>query len=324
MVTGPPRILLTRRWPADVEKVIAERWDLTVDASDRALTSDELRVAMGDYDILCPTVSDKIDRSILSVSGRRVGLVANYGAGFEHIDLAAAAEAGIIVTNTPDVLTQASAELTITLMLMTSRRASEGEREVRTGHWAGWRPTHMLGHGLIGRRLHLIGFGRIGQATAAIARAAFGMEIAYYSPRRVSREVEQRYGARYYPDLNELVANADILSLHCRGGRETHHLVDAELLGRMKPDAILVNTARGSIVDEVALTAALASGQIAAAGLDVYENEPEVSSTLIALPNAVLLPHLGSATVEARTAMGMRVISNIAAFLEGAAPPDRI
>lgn len=317
------KILLTRRWPDAVEAYLRQRYDVTVDAADRPLTVAELTAAMGQFDAICPTVTDRIGAAILSAPGARVRILGNYGAGFEHIDLEAARAAGITVTNTPDVLTDATADLAILLMLMASRRAGEGERELRAGLWTGWRPTHLLGQGLAGKRLGLVGFGRIAQATAARARA-FGLSIAYHSRRRADPEVEAAVDAVHVGSLDELAATADILSLHCPGGPATRHLVNADLLARMKPTAILVNTARGSVVQEDDLVAALTGGTIAAAGLDVFDGEPAVNPALLTLPNAVLLPHLGSATVETRTAMGMRVAANLERFFAGEVPLDRV
>lgn len=312
-----PKLLITRRWPAAVEAVLGERYELTLDPDDRPLTSAQLREGMTRFDVLCPTVSDRIDAAILSTPGARVKLIANFGAGVDHIDLAAARAAGLAVSNTPDVLTDATAELAILLMMMASRRASEGERELRDGRWSGWRPTHLLGQSLAGKTLGLLGFGRIGQATAARAAKALDMKIAYYSRRQAAPETEAETGARYVPSLDALASEADVLSLHCHGGPETHHLVNSALLRKMKPTAILINTARGSVVDEAALAAALASGTIWAAGLDVFEREPKVAEALLGLPNAVLLPHLGSAVEDTRVAMGMRVVANIARFFAG-------
>jgi len=312
-----PRILLTRRWTREVEEYLAARYDVTLNENDVPMTADALRAAMREYDALCPTVTDRIDASVLEVPGRRVRLIGNFGVGFNHIDVEAARRLSICVSNTPDVLTDTTADLAILLMLMATRRAGEGERELRAGRWTGWRPTHMLGQSLTGKLLGLVGFGRIAQATARKAHAAFGMRIGYYGRRRATPEVEQATGARFYASLDDLVAEADVLSLHTPGGAETFHLVDAARLARMKPTAVLVNTARGPVVDEAALAAALKQGRIAAAGLDVYEEEPRVHPELLALENAVLLPHLGSATRETRTAMGMRVAENLEAFFAG-------
>jgi lactate dehydrogenase-like 2-hydroxyacid dehydrogenase len=246
-------------------------------------------------------------------------LIANFGAGVEHIDLAAAKAAGVMVTNTPDALTDTTAELTLTLMLMAARRAGQGERLLRAGQWRGWGPTDQLGQGLSGKLLGLVGYGRIARATAALAKG-FGMRIACHSRRPPADQSD----VEWFADLSELAAKTDILSLHVPGGAQTRHLVDAALLARMKPTAIVINTARGSVVDEAALAAALAEGRIAAAGLDVYEAEPTVHPALLTLENAVLLPHLGSATLETRTAMGMQAVANIEAFLAGQEPPNRV
>lgn len=323
-MTDRPKLLMTRRWPGPVEAELRNRYAVTVDPQDRKLTAEDLAEAMRQFDVLCPTVSDRIDAAILSTPGRRVRFIANYGAGTEHIDLAAAKAMGIPVTNTPDVLTDATAEIALLLMMMAARRAGEGERELREGRWAGWRPTHLVGRSLSGRTLGIVGFGRIGQATAARAAGALGMRIAYHARRRAAPKVEAMTGATYYDSLQELAAQADVLSLHCHGGPENFHLVDGALLRRMKPAAILINTARGSVVDEAALAEALAGGIIGAAGLDVFEREPQVDPALLALPNVVLLPHLGSATIEARTAMGMRVAANVDRFFAGEELLDRV
>lgn len=319
-----PNLLVTRRWPDAVEAELRKRYDIRVDADDQPLTAAQLRGAMAHFDVLCPTVSDSIDASILAVPGPRVRLIANYGAGVDHIDLAAARAASIAVTNTPDVLTEATAELAILLMMMTSRRAGEGERELRAGRWSGWRPTHLPGQSLAGKTLGLVGFGRIGQATAARARKMFDMKIAYSSPRRAAAGIEAKTRARHMASLEALAAEADVLSLHCRGGPKTRHLVNRRLLQRMKPTAILINTSRGSVVDEAALADALAAGRIWAAGLDAFEREPAINDALLRAPNAVLLPHLGSAVEDTRIAMGMRVVENVDRFFAGKGLLDRV
>jgi lactate dehydrogenase-like 2-hydroxyacid dehydrogenase len=278
---------------------------------------------MRDYDAVIPTITDRIDASLLEIDGRRARILANFGAGLDHIDLAAARRHGIVVTNTPDALTEATAELAILLMLMAARRAGEGERELRAGEWIGWRPTHLIGQSLAGRTLGLVGFGRIAQATAVKARG-LGMDIRYHSRSAVPDHVAAASGATRAANIGDLAAEADILSLHVPGGEATHHLVDAALLARMKPGAILVNTARGSVVDEAALADALADGPLGAVGLDVYEHEPKVHPKLLANPRAVLLPHLGSATIEARNAMGMQAVVNLQAFIDGREPPNRV
>lgn len=319
-----PKVLITRRWPAEVENHLSERYDVTLNESDVPLTAAALRDAMRRFDALCPTVSDAITADIIETPDATVRIIGNYGVGTNHIDVAAARRAGIVVTNTPDVLTDATADLAILLMLMATRRAGEGERELRAGKWTGWRPTHMLGQSIGGRMLGLVGFGRIGQATARRARQAFGMTIAYYSRRRAAAEIERELDAQYFDSLGELVARCDVLSLHVPGGAQTHHLIDRGRLAAMKPTAVLVNTARGSVVDEAALAEALQSRRIAAAGLDVYEHEPRVHEALMKLENVVLLPHLGSATTETRIAMGMRVAQNLDRFFCGQDPLDRV
>ena len=316
-MSARPRILLTRRWTSDVERYLAERFDVTLNEADAPVGPDALRRAMAEHDALCPTVTDRIDRQVLAAPDRRVQLIGNFGVGFNHIDVDAARELGIRVSNTPDVLTESTADLAILLLLMVTRRAGEGERELRGGRWTGWRPTHLMGQSLEGKRLGLIGFGRIAQATARKAHAAFGMRIAYNSRRRVSHSIESQCHAEFIDSVDELVATCDVVSLHCPGGAATHHLIDAERLRRMQRHAVLINTARGSVVDEAALAVALSERRIAGAGLDVYEDEPRVHPGLLTLDNAVLLPHLGSATEETRTAMGMRVAENLVAFFDG-------
>jgi lactate dehydrogenase-like 2-hydroxyacid dehydrogenase len=311
-----PRILLTRLWPDGAFAYLKDRYEVTVNETGVPLTQAQLSAAMEDYDALCPTVTDKLTREILR-PGTRVRMIANFGAGFEHIDLEAAKAAGIRVSNTPDVLTEATAEIALLLMLMASRRASEAERGLRDGRWNGWKPTQFLGQGLKGKTLGLVGFGRIGQATACKAQTALGMQIAYHSRHRVAPEIEAQLGARYVGSLEALAAEADVLSLHTPGGETTRHLVDARLLSLMKPSAILINTARGSVVHEADLAVALKAGTIWAAGLDVYEREPQVHPDLLPLDNVVLLPHLGSATRETRDEMGLRAAYNLDRFFAG-------
>ena len=314
-----PKILISRRWPAAVEDRLRARYEVTLNDGDAPLTPEQFKAAMREYDALCPTVSDRITADILALPNPRVRIIGNYGAGFEHIDLEAAKSAGIVVTNTPDVLTDATADLALLLMLMATRRAGEGERELRAGQWSGWRPTHLLGQSLAGKTLGLVGYGRIARATAERARA-FGMTLAYHSRRRAEDEA----GATYHDTLESLAETTDVLSLHTPGGPETRHMVDAALLKRMKPGAVVINTARGSVVNEADLAEALRTGVIAAAGLDVSEREPAVDPALLALSNVVLLPHLGSATIETRTAMGMKVADNLDRFFDGEPPIDRV
>jgi lactate dehydrogenase-like 2-hydroxyacid dehydrogenase len=316
-VSARPKILLTRRWTAEVEKHLAQQFDVTLNDGDVPMDAARLRAAMSQFDAICPTVTDRIDRNVLSAPDRRVRLIGNFGVGFNHIDVEAAREFGISVSNTPDVLTDTTADLAILLMLMVTRRAGEGERELRGGKWTGWRPTHMMGQSLSGKTLGLVGFGRIAQSTARKARLGLDMRIAYNSRRRAPHAVEAEHHATFIDSVDELLATCDVISLHCPGGAATHHLISAERLRRMKPSAVLVNTARGPVVDEAALVQALTERRIAGAGLDVYEEEPKVHPGLVALDNVVLLPHLGSATQETRTDMGMRVAQNLEAFFAG-------
>jgi lactate dehydrogenase-like 2-hydroxyacid dehydrogenase len=324
-MSSRPKVFLTRRWPAAVEQHLDERYDVWTNQADAPLGPDEMAAALKDYDAVCPTVSDALDAQVLERgAGGAARIIGNYGVGVNHIDLEAARRLGLVVTNTPDVLTDATAELAILLMLMAARRAGEGERELRSGGWTGWRPTHTMGQQVTGKTLGLVGFGRIGQAAARKAHHGLGMRILYHQRRRATPEAEAETGAVFCQSLDELLPQADFVSLHMPGGSETRHLIDARRLGLMKPSAILVNTARGPVVDEAALTEALAGRRIAGAGLDVYEREPEVTPGLMGLENVVLLPHLGSATVETRTAMGMRVARNLDAFFDGREPPDRL
>jgi lactate dehydrogenase-like 2-hydroxyacid dehydrogenase len=319
-----PTLLITRRLPASVLERLRASYEVTVNPDDRPLGREALLMALRSFDALSPTITDKLDAALLLNSGLRTRVIANFGAGVEHIDLAAATQAGLIVTNTPDALTDATAELTILLILMASRRAGEGERLLREGKWTGWAPTQLLGMDVKGKTLGLIGFGRIAKEAARRARAALGMRIAYHSRSRASVEEESALGAEHHATLEGLLAASDVVSLHCPGGAATRHLINASTLSRMKSTAILINTARGSVVDEDALASALAQRQIAAAGLDVYEREPAVSPALQELENVVLLPHLGSATLEARTAMGMQMADNLDSFFAGRIPPNRV
>lgn len=318
------RILVTRKWPGRVEALLAERYDATFNADDQPMTEAALTAAMRDYDAICSTITDRFHAGILSLPGRRVGLLANYGAGVDHIDMAAARAAGIMVTNTPGVLTDATADITLTLMLMAARRAGEGERELRAGQWSGWRPTHLLGRGLSGKVLGLVGFGRIARAVAERAKFGFGMEIVYFSRRPGPQKEVERVGARYVGSLSDMVQQCDFVSLHVPGGEETRNIIDARILAHMKTQAILINTARGDVVDEAALIDALKNGRIAGAGLDVFVGEPAVSQRLRDAPNTVLLPHMGSATWETREAMGLRALANLDDWAQGRVPQDRI
>jgi lactate dehydrogenase-like 2-hydroxyacid dehydrogenase len=317
------RVLVTRRWPAEVERALQNRFEVVLNAADRPLGQAELAQAMGEFDVLCPTVSDRIDAGVIG-GGDRVRLIANYGVGFDHIDLAAAKAKGIAVSNTPGVLTDATADIAMTLLLMAARRAGEGERELRDGRWTGWRPTHLIGSALKGKVLGLVGMGRIAIATARRARHGFGMRIAYYGRRECDPAVAEELEAEFHPTLYDLLAAADFVSLHVPGGAETANLMDAAAFAEMKPGSYLINTARGGIVDHAALADALDRGHLAGAGLDVYPHEPAVPGALLGFENVVLLPHLGSANAETRIAMGLKALANVEAFAKGESLPDRI
>jgi lactate dehydrogenase-like 2-hydroxyacid dehydrogenase len=296
---------------------------VVLNPDDKPLGAADLARAMGEFDVLCPTVSDRIDASAIG-GGGRVRLIANYGVGFDHIDLAAAKAKGIAVTNTPGVLTDATADIAMTQLLMAARRAGEGERELRDGRWTGWRPTHLIGSALKGKVLGLVGMGRIAVATARRARHGFGMRIAYYGRHVCDPAVEAELGADFFPELHGLLRASDFVSLHVPGGAETANMIDAAAIAAMKPGSYLINTARGGVLDHEALADALNRGHLAGAGLDVFPHEPEVPDALLGLENVVLLPHLGSATSETRIAMGMKALANIEAFAKGEPLPDRI
>jgi lactate dehydrogenase-like 2-hydroxyacid dehydrogenase len=317
-----PRILVTREWPAAVEQALQSRFDVTLQRT--PLDVPAWRQALQEYDAICPCVADRVSADIFTGAKPRTRLLANYGVGYNHIDLAAAKAQGIVVSNTPDVLTDATADLAMTLMLMLARRAGEGERQLRRGEWQGWFPTHMMGAMVTGATLGIIGMGRIGVAMAAKAHYGFGMKILYHNRSRVNDPAIAAMQAEYCADMTDLLKRADFVALHCRGGPDTRHLLNAERLALMQPHAFLINTSRGDVVDEAALIAALKAGRIAGAGLDVFEREPAVPAELRALENVVLLPHLGSATLETRTAMGMRVLKNLDAFFAGKDVPDRV
>ncbi len=317
------RVLVTRRWPAEVEHALQDRFEVVLNEADRPLDRADLAQAMDQFDVLCPTVSDQIDAEVIA-GGDRIKLIANYGVGFDHIDLAAAKAKGIAVSNTPGVLTDATADIAMTLLLMAARRAGEGERQVRSGDWSGWGPTHLVGSALKDKVLGLVGMGRIAVATARRAKHGFGMRIAYYGRHECDHRVSQELEAEFFSDLNALLGAADFVSLHVPGGAETANLIDAAALAAMKPGSYLINTARGGIVDHDALAAALATGRLAGAGLDVYPHEPSVPEVLLGLENVVLLPHLGSANAETRIAMGMKALANIEAFVNGQPLPDQI
>lgn len=319
-----PRVIVTRRWPQAVEEVLQRRFDVRLNERDEPMSFAELQQALREADALCPTVTDAVTAELLHTPDRRCRLLANFGVGFNHIDIAAARHHGIAVTNTPDALTDCTADLAMTLLLMVARRAGEGERQLRAGAWQGWRPTHMTGTKVTGKTLGLVGFGRIAQAMARKAHFGFGMRILFHTRTPPPVAISNALGATACEDLDDLLGAADFVSLHCPGGAATRHLIDASRLAAMRRGAFLINTARGDVVDPDALVAALRDGRIAGAGLDVYAGEPRVPQDLLGLENVVLLPHLGSATDETRVAMGMRVVENLDAFFAGREPRDRV
>ena len=318
-----PSVRVTRTLLPAVEKRMAELFDARFNADDTPLTRDALVAAMADCDVLVPTVTDTIDASIIAAAPPRLKLIASYGAGVNHIDLAAAKAKGIMVTNTPGVFTDDTADLTMALILNVPRRLGEGHRAMRNGEWSGWSPTGMLGHRIGGKTLGIIGLGRIGEAVAMRAKA-FGMNIIYNKRSRLPASVEDELGVTFEPDIDRLVARSDIITLHCPLTADTDKIINADRIAHMKPNAYVINSSRGELIDEDALIEALQSGRIAGAGLDVYTHEPAVDSRFLSIPNAVLLPHLGSATYEGREASGERVITNIRVWADGHRPPDQV
>lgn len=319
-----PRIVVTRRLPRPVEEALAERFDAVLSGDDHAMTPLELQRALSEADGILTTVTDRFTAEVLSAYPIRAKILANFGAGYENIALAAAAAHDIVVTNTPDVLTDCTADLAMTLILMALRRAGEGEREVRGGRWTGWRPTHLLGHRVTGRTLGLIGMGRIARAVAHRAHHGFGMRVLCFNRTPLSPVDLASVGAEPRATLEALLAESDIVSLHTPSTPETRGMMNALRLAQMKPGAFLINTARGDLVADDALIAALLAGHLAGAGLDVFRGEPDLDPRYRTLPNVVLLPHLGSATRETREAMGFRALENLAAFFEGRPVPDRV
>lgn len=314
------KLLISRPMPADVVTEAQARFDVTLRESTLPLTADELRASLRDFDLVLPTLGDRYQADVFAdVPTPRARLLANFGVGYNHIDVAAARSAGLFVTNTPGAVTDATADIALTLMLMTARRAGEGERMVRAGRWEGWHPTQMLGMHLSGKRVGIIGMGRIGKAIARRAQAGFGMEVVFYNRSPVA---DAGIPARQC-DLAE-VMSADVVVLAVPGGKETHHLINAETLAQMQPHAILVNISRGDVVDEAALAAALSAGKLAGAGLDVYEFEPKITPALMAMENVTLLPHLGTAALEVRRNMGMMALDNLMAFAEGRDLPNPV
>ncbi|NBR40019.1 MAG: D-glycerate dehydrogenase, partial [Alphaproteobacteria bacterium] len=316
-------VILTRKLPDNVETRMRELFNAELNQTDVPLDRGQLIDAVERAHVLVPTVTDRIDADVIAAAGPQLKLIASFGTGVDHIDLKAARRAGIIVTNTPGVLTEDTADVVMSLILSVPRRLAEGDALVRGGEWNGWAPTGMLGHRINGKRLGIIGLGRIGQAVARRARG-FGMSIHYHNRHAVHPEIEQELEATYWKDLDQMLSRMDIISINCPYTTATHNLLSRERLKKMPSHAYLVNAARGGIVDEEVLTDLLASHQIAGAGLDVYENEPKVTEKLLTMRNVVLLPHIGSATIEGRLSMGDKVIINIKTFLDGHSPPDRV
>ncbi len=318
-----PKVIVTRRLPAGTEARLIELFDAELNETDRPMDQAALADAAARCDILVPTVTDEIDAAVIAAGKGRLRLIANFGNGVDHIDLPAARAAGIIVTNTPGVLTEDTADMTMALILSVPRRLAEGEKLIRSGQWQGWSPDAMLGHRITGKRLGIIGMGRIGQAVASRARA-FNLSIAYHNRRRLPAVVEAELGAVYEPDLDRLLMNSDIISIHCPHTPETENLIDRRRVGLFPPHAYLINTARGEIIDEAALLESLEQGLIAGAGLDVFAHEPAIDPHLLSLQNVVLLPHMGSATFEGRAATGERVIASIRQWIDGDRPRDQV
>lgn len=318
-----PVVFLTRRLPESTETRMRELFDAHLRDRDTLLSHEELCAAVQSADVLVPTVTDRIDAAVIAAAGDQLKLIASFGTGVDHIDLAAAKARGITVTNTPGVLTEDTADVAMALMLAVPRRIAEGDKVARSGEWTGWSPTGMLGHRINGKRLGIIGMGRIGTAVARRARG-FGLSIHYHNRKPVHPETEAELEATYWDSLDQMLGRVDIVSVNCPHTPATNHLLTRRLLSMMQPSAYLVNTSRGEVIDEAALADLLASRQIAGAGLDVYEDEPRITTALVGLPNVVLLPHIGSATIEGRLEMGDKVIINIQTFWDGHTPRDRV
>ncbi len=318
-----PQVVVTRRLPDVIETRMMELFDTRLNDADRILSHAELVEAVKTADVLVPTVTDRIDSGVLSQAGPNLKLIASFGTGVDHIDLKTARQRGITVTNTPGVLTEDTADMTMALLLAVPRRLTEGERLIRSGEWTGWAPTGMLGHRIFGKRLGIVGMGRIGQAVARRARG-FGLSVHYHNRRRVHPTIEGELEATYWESLDQMLSRMDIISINCPHTPATYHLLSARRLKLLQDHAYIVNTSRGEVIDENALTRLLSSGDIAGAGLDVFEHEPAVNPKLLKLDNVVLLPHMGSATIEGRIAMGEKVIINIKTFADGHSPPDRV
>lgn len=318
-----PRVFVTRRLPQQVETRMAELFDVTLNLDDRPLPRAELEAAVKACDVLVPTVTDAIDTALIDKAGADLKLIANFGAGYNHIDLQTAHARGITVTNTPGVLDEDTADLAMALILAVPRRMAEGNARARSGEWQGWTPTGMLGHRIGGKRLGIVGMGRIGQQIAARARG-FGLAIHYHNRNRLPKAVEAPLEATWWPTLDAMLERVDIISLNCPDTPDTHHMINAARLKRMQRHAYLVNVARGGLIDEAALVETLARGGIAGAGLDVFEAEPRIPAALREMRNVIVLPHMASATFEGRQAMGEKVVANIRVFADGHRPPDQV
>jgi len=318
-----PTVVVTRKLPDPIETRMMELFQCRLNVDDHPMSQAELVEAVKNADVLVPTVTDRIDAGVLSQAGPKLKLIASFGTGVDHIDLATARQRAITVTNTPGVLTEDTADMTMALILAVPRRLAEGERHIRSGRWTGWGPTTMLGHRIWGKRLGIIGMGRIGTAVARRARG-FGLAVHYHNRRRVHPDLEAELEATYWESLDQMLARMDIISVNCPHTPATYHLLSARRLALLPRHAYIVNTSRGEVVDENALTRMLGRGEIAGAGLDVFEHEPAVNPKLLKLDNVVLLPHMGSATIEGRIDMGEKVIINIKTFADGHKPPDRV
>ncbi|PNG25353.1 2-hydroxyacid dehydrogenase [Methylocella silvestris] len=326
MVRKKPLVIVTRKLPDVVETRMCELFDAKLNIDDRPMSRSELAAAMASADVIVPTVTDRIDGELIRVAGEQMKLIANFGNGVDNIDVGIAAERGITVTNTPGVLTEDTADMTMALILAVARRIVEGAKSIPDGSWSGWSPTWMLGRRITGKRLGIVGMGRIGQALARRAKA-FGLQIHYHNRRHVAAAIEEQLEATYWESLDQMLARMDVVSVNCPHTPATYHLLSARRLKYLRPHAILVNTARGEIIDEAALTRMLELGELGGAGLDVFEHEPAVSKKLLRLAEAgkvTLLPHMGSATTEGRIDMGEKVIVNVKTFLDGHRPPDRV
>lgn len=323
MTPKKPLVIVTRKLPDIIETRMMELFNVRLNLDDHAFSASEMAEAVQQADVLVSTVTDRLDARILAQAGPKLKLIANYGAGVDHIDLASARQRNITVTNTPGVLTEDTADMTLALILAVPRRLIEGEKLLQSGEWTGWSPTGMTGSRIWGKRLGIIGMGRIGQAVARRAKA-FGLSIHYHNRHRISADVEEELEATYWESLDQMLARMDIISVNCPHTPATYHLLSARRLKLMQKHAFVINTSRGEVIDENALIRMLAAGELAGAGLDVFENEPAVNPKFLKLPNVVALPHMGSATFEGRNDMGEKVLINIKTFSDGHNPPDRV